>query len=74
VKLRNTVAEVCNLAVDKWPGIIAGSDLTSEQKDRLNQFFQGRPLVQGLLRRRQKRKSTGAGTGDESRRPPFRTE
>ena len=74
VKLRNTVAEVCNLAVGKWPGIIAASDLTSEQKDRLNQFFQGRPLVQGLLRRRQKRKSTGAGTGDVSLTPSSRSE
>lgn len=55
VKIRNIVSEVCAHAVDKWPGMIAESNLMPEQRERLLAFFHSRPLVSGLLRRQQKR-------------------
>jgi serine/threonine-protein kinase HipA len=50
--LRKIIAEVCRRALDLWPGMIATSDLLPEQKRRLRNFVEGRPMIAGLMRRR----------------------
>lgn len=52
--LRRIIKNVCEAALDKWPAMIAGSDILQAQKEKLMQFFMSRPLMESLLTRRQR--------------------
>lgn len=51
-KLRQEIARVCQLALERWPAMIKASGLLEEQKARLTAHFYSRPMVQALMRRR----------------------
>lgn len=58
--LRKVVKEVCELALEKWPGMIEHSDIFPEQKTKLLDFTMSRPIIQSLLRRKSKQAATPA--------------
>lgn len=63
--LRKVVKDVCEAALKNWPTMIADSDLLPDQKAKLLDFLISRPLIQGLLKRRNR---THHGPADDSRR------